>query len=220
MKATAPIPLSLDIFSDPICPWCYIGLKRLDEALAELDRPVETRWRCFMLNPNMPEGGMDRRTYLERKFGGPEDARRVYSAIDTAAKRAGLSLDFDRITRTPATWTAHQALREAHQLGAADALSRALFAAYFKDGQDIGDPTVLAALWAAVGLDPARLAHVLEKHIHRAALDAEQQAARARGISGVPFFIVNGIHALSGAQDKSVLLQVFSLRPGPQAAAA
>ncbi len=211
-------PLSLDIFSDPICPWCYIGLKRLDEALAEVDRPVETRWRCYMLNPDMPAEGMDRRAYLERKFGGPEGATRVYGAIEKAATNAGLSVDFAKITRTPSTVKAHQALREAHDRGAADALIRALFTAYFEQGRDIGDETVLTDLWVNQGLNADDLAAVFDEERHMDTILAEQAEARTRGVSGVPFFVVGGAYALSGAQDKSVFHRVFDLIDQDEAA--
>lgn len=211
-------PLSLDIFSDPICPWCYIGLKRLDEALAEVGRPVETRWRCYMLNPDMPAEGMDRRAYLERKFGGPEGANRVYRAIEKAATNAGLQVDFSKIQRTPSTIKAHQALREAHDLGAADTFIRALFAAYFEQGQDIGDEAVLSDLWASIGLNSEDLSAVFDEDRHLDTILGEQAEARTRGVSGVPFFVVGGAYALSGAQDKSVFHRVFDLIDQDEAA--
>ena len=207
----SPPPLCLDIFSDPICPWCYIGLKRLDEALADWQGAVETTWRCFMLNPDMPPEGMDRRLYLERKFGGPEGADRVYKAIETAATQAGLSVDFTRIQRTPSTIKAHQALRAAQDYGAGDRFIRALFQAYFEQGQDIGQTDVLTSLWAQADLDIHTLESVFDGQRHLDTLMAEQNEARARGISGVPFFVVGGTYALSGAQNKSVFHQVFRL---------
>jgi len=211
-------PLTLDIFSDPICPWCYIGLKRLDEALAEVAVPVETRCRCFMLNPDMPAKGMDRRAYLERKFGGPEGANRVYGAIEKAAKAAGLQVNFDKITRTPSTLKAHQALREAHEHGGADSYIRALFGAYFEDGRDIGEAAVLADLWVACDLPEGALDTVFAEQRHQEAVMAEQNEARVRGVSGVPFFVINGAYALSGAQDKSVFHRVFELAQQNEAA--
>lgn len=204
-------PVQLDIFSDPICPWCYIGLKRLDEALAETDRTVEATWRCYMLNPHMDMAGMDRRAYLENKFGGPEGATRVYGAIEQAATSAGLEIDFAKIERTPNTTRAHQAIREAQSLGQADPLIRALFHAYFKMGQDIGDVAVLRALWCSVGLSAADLDAVFATDKHLDALMSEQNEARLHGVSGVPFFVVDGTYALSGAQDKSVFHQIFNL---------
>ena len=203
--------LSLDIFSDPICPWCYIGLKRLDEALAEVDRPVETRWRCYMLNPHMPAEGMDRRAYLENKFGGPQGALRVYGAIEKAATQAGLNIDFARIQRTPSTIKAHQALREAYNLGAADAFIRVIFAAYFEQGQDLGDTAVLSDLWTSLSLKAEDLQAVLDEDRHLDTILGEQAEARRQGVSGIPFFVVGGTYALSGAQDKSVFRRVFEL---------
>ena len=204
-------PITLDIFSDPICPWCYIGLKRLDAALAELEATVTTQWRCYMLNPDMPREGMDRRAYLERKFGGPASADRVYGAIETAAKQAGIDVNFAAMKRTPSTYAAHQALRGAQELGGGDTFIRKLFTAYFEDGQDIGDPAVLAALWTASDLPADVLSDLLADERHLDAITAEMNEARVRGVNGVPFFVVNGTYALSGAQDKAAFAQVFSL---------
>ncbi len=211
-----PSPISIDVFSDPICPWCYIGLQRLDATLAAINRQVRTRWRCFMLNPEMPLEGMDRQSYLARKFGGVSSAQRVYSAIGSAAEQAGLSLDFAKIRRTPSTVLAHMALREA-QLESekvddkANAFVRSLFAAYFEHGQDIGQRQVLQDLWAAAGLLPSRLERAFDQDLHRDHVLAENLEARSRGISGVPFFIVAGTYALAGAQDQLALKRVFDL---------
>ena len=204
-------PIKLDIFSDPICPWCYIGLKRLDAALAELGEAVETQWRCYMLNPDMPPQGMDRRAYLERKFGGPAGADRVYGAIESAAKQAGLTVDFAAIKRTPSTYAAHQALRGAQELGGGDAFIRKLFVAYFEEGRDIGEPAVLSDLWTQCDLPTQTLTALLEDERHLETISAEMNEARLRGVSGVPFFVVNGTYALSGAQDKAAFAQVFNL---------
>ncbi len=210
-----PSPISIDVFSDPICPWCYIGLQRLEGALAAINRQVRMHWRCFMLNPEMPLAGMDRQTYLERKFGGPSGAQRVYATIEAAATQAGLSLDFSRIRRTPSTVLAHMALREAQiqhaETNQAEAFVRGLFAAYFERGQDIGQRQVLHDLWAAAGLSPARLDQVFDQDLHRDHIAAENRDARSRGISGVPFFIVAGTYALAGAQDQAALQRVFDL---------
>ena len=204
-------PITLDIFSDPICPWCYIGLKRLDTALEELEETVVTKWRCYMLNPDMPPEGMDRRTYLERKFGGPAGADRVYGAIETTARQAGIDVNFAAIMRTPSTYAAHQALRGAQELGQGDAFIRKLFAAYFEQGKDIGDQDVLTDLWVTCDMLHQELTALLDDQRHLATIISEMQEARHRGVNGVPFFVLGGTYALSGAQDKAAFAHVFNL---------
>ena len=168
-----------------------------------------------MLNPDMPAQGMDRREYLERKFGGPQGADRVYGAIETAAKQAGLQVEFGKISRTPSTLLAHIALREAqvnaHETAQADSFVRQLFSAYFEHGQDIGSPQTLHKLWLKGGFAKDRLDRVFAQDLHRDAIWTENQEAHTRGISGVPFFIVANTYALSGAQDKASLHRVFDL---------
>ena len=141
-------PLSIDIVSDVVCPWCYIGKRRLEAALARRasdDAPVQVRWLAFQLNPDIPAGGVDRRSYLEQKFGGPERAKQIYARIKAAGDEVGISFDFDRIVRQPNTVYAHRLIAWAQDLDlkAADALIERLFRAYFVDGIDIGDPDVI-----------------------------------------------------------------------------
>lgn len=208
-------PIVIDIFSDPICPWCYIGLKRLDLALDETDSTTHMRWRCFMLNPEMPHNGMNRREYLERKFGGKEGADRVYGAIKIAAENLGIAIDFDKITHTPSTVLAHIALRESQvfdcDIEKVDIFARSLFAAYFEKGLDLGKRDQIIDIWQSSGFDPTRLERAIDEGHHKAEIFDEHRAARDRGITGVPFFIVNGTYALSGAQDKAALNRVFDL---------
>jgi predicted DsbA family dithiol-disulfide isomerase len=134
------IPLA--IISDPICPWCYIGWTNLARAMeARPDHPFAVEWHPFQLNPEMPPGGMDRRDYLEHKFGGREGAVRAYAPVLEHAERAGLTLNFDRIVRTPSTLDAHRLIHWAGIEGRQTPVALALFRAYFVDGRDIGDPT-------------------------------------------------------------------------------
>ena len=136
--------VKLDILSDPICPWCYIGKANLDRALeAHPDHPFVIEWHPFQLNPDMPPEGMDRRAYLEAKFGGREAAVQVYARIAEAAKAAGLSIAFDKIERTPNTLDAHRLIHWAGVEGRQTAVVTRLFKAYFEAGQDIGDRDVL-----------------------------------------------------------------------------
>ncbi len=201
---------SLDILSDPICPWCYIGKVKLDRALAQRpDHNLEIFWRPFQLNPDMPREGMDRRTYLETKFGGPEQARTVYGRIRDAAFAAGLSVDFDRITRTPNTFDAHRLIRWARSGGHQQAVVDALFVRYFEQGGDIGDRAVLFEIAGGIGMDTDLLARLYDEDADREMLTREENLARQMGISGVPAFIVGEKFALSGAQETGAWLEVL-----------
>ena len=194
--------VSLDIISDPICPWCYIGKARLDQAIAESGTdPFDISWRMFRLNPAMPPEGMDRRAYLEAKFGGKEGAERIYAQIRRTAAEAGLELDFDAIKRTPNTVDAHRLIRWARTTGNQSAVVQHLFQRYFETGEDISDHAVLIEVAAAAGLERTVVAELLAGDADRDTLSEEEQAARRLGVGGVPCFVVDGRTMLHGAQD-------------------
>src|SRR5690606_12061961 len=152
----------LDIISDPICPWCYIGTANLDRAIAETgENPFEIDWRIFQLNPDMPPEGMDRQSYLETKFGGPERAREIYARVEAAAAEAGLDMQFDRIPRTPNTMDAHRLIRWSRATGHQSAVVGRLFADYFTNGRDISDHEVLLDAAASVGMEREVVARLL-----------------------------------------------------------
>lgn len=202
--------ISIDILSDPICPWCYIGKTRLEQAFA--DRPehgFDVTWRPFQLNPDMPPEGMDRRRYLERKFGGPEGATRVYGAIADAARASGLDLDLDGIKRTPNTLDAHRLLRWAYVEGRQDAVATGLFRAYFQDGQDISAHDVLGDIAEKAGLDRAAIAALLSGEADRDAVRQEDSEARAAGVNSAPTFIVAGKYVVPGAQEPDLWVRVI-----------
>ena len=203
--------VKLDILSDPICPWCYIGKAHLDRALeAHPDHPFAIEWHPFQLNPDMPPEGMDRRAYLEAKFGGPEGAAQVYGRIADAAKAAGLSIDFDAIQRTPSTLDAHRLIHWAGLEGRQTAVVTRLFKAYFEAGQDIGDRNVLLDIAEGVGLDRAMIERLLDSDADREDIRARDAHARARGVTGVPTFVVANAHVLPGAQPPELWEQVLS----------
>jgi len=202
----------LDIYSDPICPWCFIGKRRLERALA--DRPalsVRRHWRPFQLNPDMPAEGMDRQTYLATKFGGAGNAARVYDMVAQHGAAEDLPFAFERIARTPNTLAAHQLIAWAADEGDCDPLIERLFRAYFFEGRDIGDPEVLAEIAAETGLDPASARAAVTESDLRGQVAAEDARARQAGLQGVPTFVVNGAYAVSGAQEPKVLHQLFDL---------
>lgn len=206
--------ITIDVFSDPICPWCFIGKKRLDEALAARpDIPVTVRWRAFQLNPDMPRDGMDRQTYLSAKFGGAERAGEVYGHIRRVGSQVGIDFQFERIPRTPSTLKAHRLIRYAHRpnVDRANDLVPALFQAYFLDGRDIGADEILLDIAASVGMDKDDVTAYLATDEDENEVQAEDVYARRLGIGGVPCFIVDGKYALSGAQEPEAFLPILDM---------
>ena len=193
--------IRLDIISDPICPWCYIGKANLDAAIARIGQnPFEMEWRIFQLNPDMPKDGMDRKTYLETKFGGPDRAKEIYGRIEGAAKDAGIEVDFGKIGRTPNTMDAHHLIRWSKTTGAQTPLVEQLFKRYFEQGQDISDPQVLIEAATSIGMEPDVVENLLNSDADEATLADEDKAAREMGVNGVPCFIVGGKYVVQGAQ--------------------
>jgi len=202
---------SLDIFSDPVCPWCYIGKAHLDRALeARGDHPFAIEWHPFQLNPEMPEGGMDRASYLEAKFGGKARAVQIYARVEEAARDAGLVIDFGNIPRIPNTLNAHRLIHWAGLEGRQTLMKAALMRAYWRDGRDIGDAGTLADIAGEVGLDRAVMARLLASDADRDAISARDTHARARGVSAVPTFLIANQYVLSGAQSPERWGQVMT----------
>jgi predicted DsbA family dithiol-disulfide isomerase len=204
--------MRIDIFSDVICPWCFIGKRRLERALAQ--RPqgeVEIHWRAFQLNPDMPVQGMPRQAYLQAKFGGAERAAQIYETIRENGKKEGIDFQFDSIARTPNTVRAHRLIRFASDRGASDVLVERLFTGYFYDGMDIGDVETLAAIAEEAGLDPAEARTFLESNETVADVLAETRFAYENGINGVPCFIFDRRYALAGAQEPAAFFPLFEL---------
>lgn len=202
--------IPLDIISDPICPWCYIGWTNLARAMeARPDHPFAVEWHPFQLNPDMALGGMDRRAYLEAKFGGREGAVRAYAPVVEAAEAAGLALNFDRIARTPNTLDAHRLIHWAGIEGRQTPVAVALFRAYFVDGRDIGDAETLRGIAEDAGLDGAMVAQLLAGDADADDLRARDRSARERGVTGVPCFVVARSHVVTGAQSPDLWLRVI-----------
>ena len=193
--------VKLDILSDPICPWCYIGKTQLDKALAAIpDHPFVIEWHPFQLNPDMAPEGMDRREYLERKFGGKEGAVRAYAPVVEHAEKAGLAIDFEAMQRTPNTLDAHRLIHWAGVEGKQTEAVDALFAAYFTEGRDIGDAEVLADIADSIGMDAAVVLKLLKSDADRDDIAKRDSHSREMGVSSVPTFIVANQHAVPGAQ--------------------
>ncbi|GGE42810.1 DsbA family oxidoreductase [Actibacterium pelagium] len=202
--------VKLDILSDPICPWCYIGKTLLFRALEQQpDHPFTIEWHPFQLNPDMPKEGMDRREYLELKFGGKEGAISVYSKIAEHAEAAGLNLDFGAIKRTPNSLDAHRLIHWAGLEGKQTPVVHKLFKAYFEEGKDIGDHDVLVQIAEQADMDGALIRRLLEGDADAEDIIARDRNARAKGVTGVPCFIVANQHALPGAQPVDLWLKVI-----------
>ena len=204
--------MKIDIVSDTICPWCFIGKRRLERALSmEAGLAPEIAWHPFQLNPELAADGMARALYLEMKFGGAARAREVYRVVGEAAASEGLDFHLDSIGRTPNTLNSHRLVHYAGAHGRQDGVVENLFRAYFLHGEDIGARKVLCAIGERSGLDGAEIETYLAGDADADAIRARDQQARAMGINGVPCFIVDGRYAISGAQDPEVFLQVFAV---------
>ena len=202
--------MHIEIIFDAVCPWCYIGKRRLEKALAL--RPhirATARWRPFLLNPEMPPEGIDRTAYLIRKFGSEARVRHVYGAIGEAGESVEIDFAFERIRRTPSTVDAHRLVRFAERSDRATDAVEALFLAYFVDGHDIGDTGVLTGIGEALGLDPGPLRTYLTGDEDVALIHEENTRAHGLGINGVPAFVFNRDMVISGAQEPQVLARML-----------
>lgn len=206
------VMLQVDIFSDVICPWCFIGKRRFERALVQKPpADLQIRWRAFQLNPDMPRDGMDRSHYLDLKFGGSENARDVYGRIEAVGLEEDIPFAFSKIQRTPSTVAAHRLIAYATNAGKADALVNALFDAYFINGVDIGDLDALTEIAKSVGLDGDDVANFLRSDIGEGEVMAETRFAYDNGINGVPCFIFNKQYAIAGAQEPESFFPLFDL---------
>ena len=211
---TQATPLTIDIVSDVVCPWCYIGKRKLEAALALPEAadlpPVVIRWHPFQLNPDLPATGMPRKQYLEDKFGGPERAKTIYDRVRAAGDAVGLSLNIDGIAHQANTLSAHALIAFAQQ-GDQDGsdMKERLLKAYFVENRNIGDTDVLVAIAAEAGLDANAARAFITSADERTAVSESDAQARQLGVTGVPFFIFNRQLAVSGAQDPATLLEAM-----------
>jgi predicted DsbA family dithiol-disulfide isomerase len=202
----------IDIVSDAICPWCYIGKRQLERALGLLAQQglnFSVHWNPFQLNPDMPKEGRDRASYRAAKFGGAERARAADERVAAAASSVGLVFRQDLMLRTPNTVDAHRLIWLAGQSGVQDAAMEAVFAAYFTQGRDIGDRAVLAECGAEAGLDAARVAGFLASEEAEQAILQADLAARQGGVNGVPAFFLDGYGLFSGALPAEQMAEAF-----------
>jgi predicted DsbA family dithiol-disulfide isomerase len=206
----AAITLTIEAFSDVICPWCYIGKRRLEKAIATLDRQheVRIRWLPFQLNPTMPKEGISRKEYRSAKFGW-ERSLELDANVVAVGVTEGIQFAFDRIERTPNTLDAHRLIWLADQQGIQDAVVEALFLAYFTEGRDIGNGKTLIDVVSEAGLDRNKAEEVLEGEEGMQAIKEASDQTRRLRVEGVPFFIINGVLSISGAQRSDAFLEAF-----------
>lgn len=205
----------IDVISDVVCPWCYIGQRRLAAALSGLPeddaaRRAPVRWHPFQLNPGLPQAGISRRKYVEDKFGGPERAAQIYARVSAVGASVGIAFAFDRIEIQPNTQDAHRLIAWAQARGDASDLVERLFHAYFIDGRALGDRAVLAAIAGEAGLPFDEARRLLDSGEGMDAIALMDRRAREIGVQGVPFFIFNQRVAVSGAQEPETLLDAIA----------
>jgi predicted DsbA family dithiol-disulfide isomerase len=194
-------PIRLDIFSDPVCPWCYVGKANLDRALADHpDHPFAIQWHPFQLNPEMPSDGVAKRAYLEQKFGGKASVDAVHERLREIARGAGLEMDPDKPQRMPNTLNAHRLIHWAGIEGVQSAVVTALMRAYWVEGRDIGDMDTLADIASENGMDRAATLRLLQSEADADDIQARDQDARQKGVNAVPTFLIAQQYVVSGAQ--------------------
>jgi predicted DsbA family dithiol-disulfide isomerase len=202
--------IRLDIFSDPVCPWCLIGKANLDRALAaHPNHPFVIEWHPFQLNPDMPADGVDKRSYLAARFGGEAKLDEIHNRLRAMAQKAGVAMDPDKAERLPNTLNAHRMIHWAGLEGKQSAMVSALFRAYWRDGRDIGDAEELCDIAEEVGLDPVAMARLLATDADASDLLARDQDARKKGVTAVPTFLIAQQYVISGAQPPEVWAQVI-----------
>ena len=206
--------LSVDVISDVICPWCFIGKRRLEKAIAAVDSQVKVRWHAFQLNPTMPKEGISRREYRIRKFGSWERSMELDANIIAVGKQEGIHFAFDRMERTPNTLDAHRLIWLADQESCQDAVMEALFQAYFTEGRDISNCQTLIDVVAEAGLDRGNAEAVLNSNKGLDAINEAGEQAQRLQVSGVPFFVINGGVMLSGAHPSEDFLDAFRQADG------
>lgn len=216
--------LHIDIYSDVVCPWCYVGKRRLEQALETtgLRDAVAVQWRPFQLNPTMPEQGMDRRVYMEAKFGSAQEIAAIHDRLSAVGRGVGIEFAFDRVARAVNTFQAHRLIRYAATVGGPsgqDRMVEALFAAYFLEGRNIGELDTLAQVAGQAGLDGETVRRFLSGRDDVEAVREEEARGRHLGIRGVPFFVIQGpggvTETLSGAQPPEIFTTVLQQMSRP-----
>lgn len=211
--------LQIDVYSDVICPWCYVGKRRLERALRHVsaERQAQVVWRPFQLNPTMPKGGMDRTLYLKAKFGSLDVFGTMEAHLLSAGEAEGIAFTFAKVARTPNTFLAHRLIWYAGKQGCQDALVELLFRGYFEEGLNIEDLATLIRVAGLTGLEPNETESFLLSEAGGIEVKAEEEIGQRMGIQSVPHFILDGKHAISGAQPPEVFLSAFQRIEGDRA---
>jgi len=209
--------LKIEVYSDVVCPWCYVGKRRLERALTEFGGNVRVTWRPFQLNPTMPKEGMDRTAYLEAKFGSLDSFRQLEEHVLAAGAAERIPFAFEKIARTPNTFAAHRLIWLGEREGCQDAVVDALFRGYFEEGADIGSSAVLVQLAAQAGLPDESVERLLRSDEGTAEVKAEESAGHKLGIRGVPYFVLDGTYAISGAQPVDIFVSALKRVAGDRA---
>jgi len=201
--------LTVDVISDVICPWCFIGKRRLEKAIASVDMQVSVQWHPFQLNPAMPKEGISRKEYRTRKFGSWERSMELDAKVIAVGKSEGINFAFDKTIRTPNTVDAHRLIWLADQHSCQDAVVEALFRAYFTDGWNISDRQTIIDVGAEVGLDQQAVETMLNSDQGMDVIAEAGELSQRHGVTGVPFFIINNAITLSGAQEPEEFQKAF-----------
>ena len=214
--------MQLDVVSDTVCPWCYIGKRRLDEALEQRGSAgITLRWRPFQLDASIPDGGVDRKAYMQKKFGAdPDRAKAAGSAIRDYGDQLGIKFNFDKIKLAPNTLDSHRLIRWAGTAGCQNEMVEILFRRYFVDAEDIGSYAVLLDAAREAGMDTDIVEDLLVRGADRELVQREETLARELGIQGVPSFVINEQWVMVGAQEASVLVRMFDKLLAKEAEAA
>ncbi|MBX3570258.1 MAG: DsbA family oxidoreductase [Rhizobiaceae bacterium] len=210
--ADQPHSISIDLVSDMVCPWCYVGQKRVEKAIGALpDIDVTVRWRPYQLDPTIPPAGKDRRAYMLAKFGSEQRIREIHARIEPIGAAEGIDFDFDAIKVAPNTLDAHRVVRWASNAapGVQNDLVKRLFKLYFEEGADIGDHAILARAAGEAGMDASVIEAMLPADADRDEVVQEIQTASRMGITGVPCFLLEGRYAVVGAQDTATLVDAI-----------
>jgi predicted DsbA family dithiol-disulfide isomerase len=211
--------MQIDVISDTVCPWCFIGKRRLDAAVAQ--RPelgIEINWRPYQLDPNVPRQGVDRREYFRAKFGDGERVKGMSDTLRQYGEDLGIAFAFDKAEMRPNTIDSHRLIRWASSVGVQDAVVEALFKAYFEEGRDIGDRAVLVEIAAACGMDGELVEDLLASDADVELVNREAGQAGQMGVQGVPAFVFEGKYLIVGAQDTDTLVRYFDKIAEKQAA--
>tara|TARA_A100001037_G_scaffold74753_1_gene66944 strand:- start:1421 stop:2053 length:633 start_codon:yes stop_codon:yes gene_type:complete len=202
--------IKIDIISDAVCPWCYIGKNRLNKAIKNFtDTEFDIYWHPFQLNPEMPQEGIDRRLYLSSKFGGAERANHIYNQIKLAGETSGISFEFDKIHIMPNSLNAHVLIEYSKNISKQNIIAEELFKLFFIDGKNIGDLNILKEVAKNYSIDIFENKNIKIKKKTEDIVKNSDIVSRSKGISGVPFFIINETYAISGAQENEVFEKVF-----------